>query len=511
MQTLALIRVCQSGRVAVLSGLTVGVILLSYSKAQGDVIYRETFGIVSGSVPGDQFAKVFDWQRFDSNGAEVTTTGTSSGVNYNMNGRPVDVANVNAGPNNDGSFGACAFGILYFGATPTPSLGFTTEYSFNPNNYVPGSIVFSFYEGNNTAPQSFRLLVRVGGLWYASTTTFLTPVVTLANFGAQAQLESLTFDPAAANWQQVNFDGDFILGGTPGTGTTVNSTAGAVSLGASPGAPLSGAITAFGVYGESGGGTGNRRIDTFQIDATPNVIGTAKSVTWTGIVNADWDSATTNWVAAGINTNYSQGDFVTFNDTGINTTINLSGLFLPGSLTVSNESVAYVLGGIGGLSGTNGLTKKGAAALTFLTANPYSGPTTISNGTVNVGDGGSTGTLGSGNVTNLGTLVFNRNNNLTVANKIFGSGSINQNGTATLTLTGASSYSGPTVVNAGTLVLNGINSGGGLLTNAPGTTLAGSGTNTGPVDVSGAITPGTSPGTFTSGALTFGIRSEGHF
>src|SRR5262245_34672786 len=201
--------------------------------ARADVIYRETFGLTNATV--DLFATNFDWQRYDNNGAGVTlSAANNSGVNFSAQGRPVDVANVNAGPNSDGTFGAYATGILYFGATPSPSLGFTTEYSINPSNYAAGSIVFSFYEGNNNAPHTFRLLVRVGGIWYASTTVFTTPVVTLGNFGSQAVLKSIVYDPAPANWLQVNFNGDFILGSTPGTGTTVNSTAGAVTLGAAP-------------------------------------------------------------------------------------------------------------------------------------------------------------------------------------------------------------------------------------------------------------------------------------
>jgi len=205
-------------------------VILSPAPAGADVIYRETFGIAPGAT-ADLFATAFDWQRFDNNGQAITTGGSSAGVNFSALGRPVDVANVNAGPNNDGTFVAYTNGILYFGATPSPSLGFTPEFSVNPSNYVAGSIVFSFYEGNNTAPHTFRLLVRVGGLWYASTTTFTSPAVALTSFGAQAVLKSIAYDPAPANWQQVNFNGDFILGGTPGTGTTVNSTAGAVSLG----------------------------------------------------------------------------------------------------------------------------------------------------------------------------------------------------------------------------------------------------------------------------------------
>lgn len=465
---------------------------------RADVIYRETFGMAP-SATGDAFATVFDWQRFDNNGLAITTTGTSSGVNFNMPGRPVDVANVNAGPNNDGTFGAYSSGILYFGATPSPSLGFTPEFSINPSNYAAGSIVFSFYEGNNTAQHTFRLLVRVGGLWYASTTVFTTPAVALGNFGSQAVLKSIVYDPAPANWQQVNFNGDFILGGTPGTGTTVNSTAGALSLGAAPGAPLNGIITAFGVYGDNGGtGTGNRRIDTFQVD-----VFLGKNLTWIGSPTADWDTTTTNWITTNlVVTNFANGDIARFDDTGLSSHVNLVTLTSPGATIVSNNSVAYFFEGAGNVSGTGGLTKQGSGSLTVLVANAYSGATTISNGTIQIGDGGSVGNLGSGNITNNGALVINRNNALTMANNLSGSGSITVNGAAPLTITGAGSLTGATVVNSGSLVLNGAWTGGGLLTNAAGTTLSGRGTNSGPVDVSGQLSPGTSAGTFTSGSLT---------
>src|SRR6185369_1438718 len=98
-----------------------------------------------GSTTTDLYATNYDWQRYDNNGIAIATTGSSAGVNYTVNGRPIDVANVNAGPNNDGTFGSYANGILYFGATPSPSLGFTTEYQLNPANYVPGTIIFSWY------------------------------------------------------------------------------------------------------------------------------------------------------------------------------------------------------------------------------------------------------------------------------------------------------------------------------------------------------------------------------
>jgi fibronectin-binding autotransporter adhesin len=265
------------------------------------------------------------------------------------------------------------------------------------------------------------------------------------------------------------------------------------------GAPLSGTITAFGLYRNATGSNG--RFDSYQIDATPAPVGTGKNVTWTGNSNGDWDVVSTNWTTSGIATNYANGDVPLFDDTALLANVNITAAFSPGGVTVSNNILNYVFAGAGGIAGTNGLTKQGTGTLTLDTANSYSGLTTIGSGTIAVGDGGGSGSLGTGIVTNNGSVVFNLTNNLTVANAISGSGSLTQNGSATVTLSGASTYTGQTVVNAGSLVLNGTLGGGGLLTNAPGTSLSGRGTNTGLVWVSGQLTPGTSAGTFTAGGL----------
>jgi fibronectin-binding autotransporter adhesin len=106
-----------------------------------------------------------------------------------------------------------------------------------------------------------------------------------------------------------------------------------------------------------------------------------------------------------------------------------------------------------GLSSTGGtLTKLGAGILTLTVSNSYSGATVISAGTLAVGAGSTTGTLASP-VVNNGVLVFNRSNNYGFAYAVSGTGSLVQAGSGTLTLSVASSYTGNTILAAGTLRL----------------------------------------------------------
>ena len=73
-------------------------------------------------------------------------------------------------------------------------------------------------------------------------------------------------------------------------------------------------------------------------------------------------------------------------------------------------------------------------------------------GTLQLGNGSASGSLGTGAVTNNGTLVFDRSDTgLTVSSVISGSGSLVQNGSGTTTLSGNNTYSGGTTINTGTL------------------------------------------------------------
>src|SRR5207237_668291 len=90
---------------------------------------------------------------------------------------------------------------------------------------------------------------------------------------------------------------------------------------------------------------------------------------------------------------------------------------------------------------------------TILTGNStYTGGTTISAGTLQLGNGGTTGSI-VGDVIDNGVLSFNRSDSVTFDGTISGSGSVNQIGTGTTILTGNSTYTGGTTISAGTLQL----------------------------------------------------------
>lgn len=113
-----------------------------------------------------------------------------------------------------------------------------------------------------------------------------------------------------------------------------------------------------------------------------------------------------------------------------------------------NRSDKVVLDGA--ISGTGALQQNGAGTTVLSGDSSYSGTTTINAGTLQIGNGGTTGSI-AGDVTNNGTLSFNRSNQLIFAKSISGTGSVTQDGAGTTLMTDANAYTGATRVNAGTL------------------------------------------------------------
>jgi regulation of enolase protein 1 (concanavalin A-like superfamily) len=202
---------------------------------------------------------LFDWQSFESNG--VVRTAANVNCTATTPGNPVNVANTSsAGPNSDGSTGALPTGWHYL--QPAQRLSFTPEFSVNPASF--SSLKFSWFQLNADATRGIRLAIRIGSTWYVSATVQTGPAGTTADWATLSQLKEVTFNPAAANWRLLNFNGNYTLGGTPGTGTGTSSTLGNITVGAQPGANLSGTITAFGLFSD-GVGTGNSRFDSFTV------------------------------------------------------------------------------------------------------------------------------------------------------------------------------------------------------------------------------------------------------
>ncbi|ASJ92090.1 autotransporter-associated beta strand repeat-containing protein [Porphyrobacter sp. CACIAM 03H1] len=122
-----------------------------------------------------------------------------------------------------------------------------------------------------------------------------------------------------------------------------------------------------------------------------------------------------------------------------------------GTLTTGGNNASTTLSG--NVSGNGSITKVGTGTFTLTGANSAVGTTTISGGTLQIGNGGTTGSLCTGNVVNNAALVFNRSNDLTVGNIISGTGTLTKQGAGVLTLTGANTYTGTTTINDGTLVI----------------------------------------------------------
>ena len=120
------------------------------------------------------------------------------------------------------------------------------------------------------------------------------------------------------------------------------------------------------------------------------------------------------------------------------------------SICVTNSTVALTLSGVADMT-SGSLIKVGAGTLVLLGNNTYTGSTIINGGTLQVGNGGTSGALGTGNWINNSNLAFNRSDDLRLDKAISGTGSLTKLGTNMLTLGGNNTHSGGTIVNAGIL------------------------------------------------------------
>jgi autotransporter-associated beta strand protein len=120
------------------------------------------------------------------------------------------------------------------------------------------------------------------------------------------------------------------------------------------------------------------------------------------------------------------------------------------SVDVAANNVTFATG----LQGAGGLSKSGVGTLTLTGTNTLSGALQVDAGTLQVGAGGTVGSVSANAVVGSGaTLRFNRSDDVTYSGAVSGAGSVAQSGEGTLGLAGANTFSGGLSLNSGTLLL----------------------------------------------------------
>ncbi len=202
--------------------------------------------------------------------------------------------------------------------------------------------------------------------------------------------------------------------------------------------------------------------------------GTSWATTDADVAGTAWDSSKTATFGGSVDpslvtvsgtVNAAAG--ISFASTGYTLssgTVNLTGANIGANLVAVNTGTATIASAI---TGANGMTVAGGGTLIIAGADSHAGGTTITGATLQVGDGATAGSI-TGNITDNGTLTFNRTDDVTFSGDITGSGNVTKLGSNTLTLGGNNSHTGATTVSAGALRVTSVTA---LGTTATGTTV----------------------------------------
>ncbi len=209
------------------------------------------------------------------------------------------------------------------------------------------------------------------------------------------------------------------------------------------------------------------------------------NVAWTGFTNNLWDYQTTNFAISATGTEFVANDKVVFGDDAANTNITINTLMPTSGVTFTNNTTTYTFAGDGGFSGSGGLTFNGQGKVTLNTAkSDYTGATVINSGTVvvsDLADGDIASPMGAAAASagnwKIGKARFTVNNSNASTNRqlqltdtatidipqgttalkglISGRGTLVKMGSGQLNITygGANTYTGGTILKAGTLAM----------------------------------------------------------
>jgi autotransporter-associated beta strand protein len=272
------------------------------------------------------------------------------------------------------------------------------------------------------------------------------------------------------------------------------------------------------------GATLSNNVNNSTIDV---VISSVPVLTWTGVPNGNWDiGTTTNWSDGAGGEPYTEpsgaGLIVNFDDTAPGTTgVNITTTVTPKGVLVNSSTLNYTFSGSGHISGTGALTKQGNSTLAIANSgNDFSGGVNLQQGTLQLGNGSTTGDLGSGPLANSGNLVLDRSDSFILANIVSGNGNLTQAGAGAVTVPVSGDSTGTVSVNSGTLQIGpsgtnqffgnvtgagafGVNGSGTLVLNGAATYAGGTVISNGTLQFNSSLPP--SGNIIDNGTLAFGI------
>jgi autotransporter-associated beta strand protein len=266
-------------------------------------------------------------------------------------------------------------------------------------------------------------------------------LLTQDDFAAGTSFDAITFGSSGFSLAGNSFtvtSGITVDSGVTGSLISANVIlGGSVSMNVATSLSMSGIVSGSGSLAQIGAGTltltgsntytGGTTLSAGTLAFTSGALGTTGAISFTGNSTLQWSGANTQDISSRLVIN-----------NGVDATLDVG---------TNNVTLASGFGG----SGTGALTKVGSGTLTLAGNNSYSGGTTISAGTLQVGNNTTAGTVGSGTVVDNASLVFYLSGTATIANAISGSGTVAQSSSGTLIFTGNNTYTGTTTISGGTV------------------------------------------------------------
>jgi autotransporter-associated beta strand protein/T5SS/PEP-CTERM-associated repeat protein len=444
-----------------------------------------------------------------------TGTLTLSGNNTYTGGTTLAGGTLSLGSNEAvGTEGTLSFsgGTLQFTANNTTdySARFSQDvnqaYAIDTNgqNITLANVLTS--DGGSLTKQGTGTLTLTGNNTYTGSTTIDAGALQIGNASDSASISNssigyLGFDIGSNGTASVSTGGTWTTTGdlfvgyagngnltvSGGTVSNVNGVIG-VMAGSNGSVTISGGNwTNSGSLTIGSGGTGSLIVSGGNVSNVNGAIGYESSATISG---GNWTNSGNLYIAANANStltitgglvtvagtltkmpagkiNLNAGGTLSIGAGGTTGELNTNGNFTYNGTLIFNRTNGYTYSG--NLGGSGSLIKQGSNALILTGTNTYNGTTTISSGTLQIGNSALTGSISSSsNIINNAILDFKSSNNQTYGGQISGSGALNKRQGGTLILSGNNTYTGDTMIYAGTLQIGNGGTSGSLVSNVSG-------------------------------------------